>query len=384
MVHLLLIIIYLSFISLGLPDALLGAAWPTIYQDLGVPMARAGILSMLIAAGTILSSLFSDTLNRRLGTGKVVTLSAALTTGAMLGFSLSRSFPLLCLWTIPYGVGAGSVDAALNNYVAIHYKSRHMNWLHCMWGIGASIGPNIMGWALAGGSWSWMGGYRTVGLMQLALTAVLVLSLPLWSGGGGQGEAAPAGEPMSPEKALGIPGVVWICAALLFYCALEQTTGLWAGSYLVFHGGFTPQRAAKLSSLYFLGITAGRGLAGFLSFRLGDTQMIRLGEGVLLAGVIALLVPGGALPGLLLTGLGSAPLFPCMIHSTPRLFGAGRSQGIIGVEMAAAYLGTCLMPPLFGLLAQRFSVGLLPWYLLGACGLTVWSYELLLRRRGSR
>lgn len=383
MVHLLLIIIYLSFISLGLPDALLGAAWPTIYQDLGVPMARAGILSMLIAAGTILSSLFSDTLNRRLGTGKVVTLSAALTTAALLGFSTSRSFFLLCLWTIPYGVGAGSVDAALNNYVAIHYKSRHMNWLHCMWGIGASIGPNIMGWALAGGAWSWMKGYRTVGLMQLVLTAVLVLSLPLWSKGK-EREEATAGVPLSPGKALVIPGVIWICGALFFYCTLEQTTALWAGSYLVFHGGFTPQRAAELSSLYFLGITAGRGLAGFLSFRLGDIQMIRLGEGILLVGVIALLIPGAALPGLLLTGLGSAPLFPCIIHTTPRLFGAGRSQGIIGVEMAAAYVGTCLMPPLFGLLAQNISVALLPWYLLGACVLTVLCYELLLKRNGNR
>ena len=384
MFQLLLIIIYLSFISLGLPDSLLGAAWPTMYPQLAVPVSYAGIISLIIAAGTVVSSLQSDRLTRRFGTGRVTAFSVATTAVALFGFSVSSRFWQLCLWAIPYGLGAGSVDASLNNYVALHYKSKHMSWLHCMWGVGASAGPYIMGFVMThGGSWS--GGYRSIALIQIVLTAILFCSLPLWKGrpqvtdnAGNQVEA----KPLSLRQVLKIRGVKQVLVCFFCYCALEQTTGLWASSYLTLHKGVSPETAAGFASMFFLGITAGRALSGFLTMRLSDVQMIRLGQGLIGGGIVILLLPLGAaasLVGFVIIGLGCAPVYPCIIHSTPAHFGADKSQAIIGIQMACAYVGTCLMPPLFGLLAQHISVSLLPAYLLVFLVLMTVMHELLIR-----
>ena len=374
MVHLLLAVIYLSFISLGLPDALLGSAWPSMYGSFGVPVSYAGIISMIIALGTVVSSLQSDRLTRRFGTGWVTAASVAATAAALLGFSLSGSFWALCLWAVPYGLGAGSVDASLNNYVALHYASRHMSWLHCMWGIGASIGPYIMGAALTGG-YGWHMGYRAVALLQAALTAVLLLSLPLWkkqAKSGGGPESVPPDRPLSLGQIFRLPGAPEVMTAFFCYCAIEQTIGLWASSYLVLHLGLSSEAAAGFAGLFFLGVTIGRGASGFLTLRLSDTQMVRLGTAVLAASLAILLLPletgsalaeRAALAALLLAGLGCAPVYPCLIHATPAHFGAERSQAVIGVQMASAYVGTCLMPFLFGLIANHISAALFPLYL---------------------
>ena len=399
MFSLLLAIIYLAFISLGLPDALLGAAWPVMYPEFGTPVSYMGAVSMIIALGTIVSSLQSDRLTRALGTGKVTAASVGLTAAALFGFSVSHSFGELCLWAVPYGLGAGSVDASLNNYVALHYESRHMSWLHCMWGVGATLGPYAMGAALAGGH-GWDAGYRSVGIVQALLTGGLFFSLPLWKGKAAgtetenkkeakTGTAAEKGtdEALPLRRIVKISGAKEIMACFFCYCALEQTAGLWASSYLTLECGVPAETAAGFASLFFLGITAGRALSGFITMRLKDAQMIRLGQGIVGAGALILLVPGApalALGGLILIGLGCAPVYPCMIHSTPEYFGAERSQAVIGVQMASAYVGTCLAPPLFGLIAGRVSTALLPAYLLLFLLLMAVMYERLNRVTGKR
>lgn len=382
MIHLLLAVIYAAFISLGLPDSLLGAAWPSMYQGFGVPVSYSGIIFCIVSGGTVISSLLSDRLTRRLGAGRVTAISVAMTALALFGFSISGQFWMLCLWAVPYGLGAGSVDAALNNYVALHFSSRHMSWLHCMWGVGASVGPYIMGAALSGGA-GWPMGYRIISLIQLVLTCLIFLSLPLWKTGAGEGaQEEKGGEVLGLGKILGLPGAKEILIAFFCYCALEQTTGLWASSYLTLHKGVSPETAAGFASMFFLGITAGRALSGFLTMRLSDVQMVRLGQGLIGGGIVIMLLPLGAaasLAGFVIIGLGCAPVYPCIIHSTPAHFGADKSQAIIGIQMACAYVGTCLMPPLFGLIANHISVALLPWYLIAILALMIVMHELLIR-----
>ena len=389
MFQLLLGIIYLSFISLGLPDGLLGSAWPSIYPQFQVPVSYAGILSMIISLGTIVSSLQSDRLTRKLGTGKVTAVSVGITAAALFGFSVSSSFWMLCLWAIPYGLGAGSVDASLNNYVALHYESRHMSWLHCMWGIGAAGGPYIMGFALTRGM-SWNAGYRIVAVLQFLLTLILVFSLPLWKKrprtvvSGGKEAAA---RTLSLKEILRIPGAKEVFIAFFCYCALEQTAGLWASSYLHLFKGVPSETAAFYASMFYIGITAGRALSGFLTMRFSDVQMIRMGCGIIGAGGLILLLPLGAevsLAGLIVVGLGCAPVYPCIIHSTPEHFGAERSQAIIGVQMACAYVGSCLMPPLFGIIANHITVSLLPVYLLAILVLMAVMHEKLTEKTKRR
>lgn len=385
MFQLLLIIIYLSFISLGLPDALLGAAWPSIHQEFQVPVSYAGVISMIISVGTIISSLQSDRLTRKLGTGKVTAVSVVMTAVALFGFSISHSFVALCLWAIPYGLGAGSVDASLNNYVALHYESRHMSWLHCMWGIGASAGPYIMGYALTAG-WGWNSGYHIIAVLQIVLTAILLCSLPLWKQR--PAEVLQDGKvqnvkALSIREVLQLAGAREILVCFFCYCALEQTTGLWASSYLTLHKGVSADTAATFASMFYLGITVGRALSGFLTMKLNDVQMIRLGEVIIGIGVLVMLLPFGqslSLAGLILIGLGCAPVYPCVIHSTPAHFGADKSQAIIGIQMACAYVGTCLMPPVFGLIANHITVALLPVYLLIILVLMVIMHELLCKK----
>ena len=383
MVSLLLPIIYVAFISLGLPDSLLGSAWPSMYPQLGVPVSYAGIISMIISLGTIISSLNSDRLTRALGTGKVTAISVGMTAAALFGFSVSGQFWMLCLWAVPYGLGAGSVDAALNNYVALHYESRHMSWLHCMWGIGTMISPMVMGAALAGGM-PWTSGYRYIALFQILLTAVLFVSLPLWqkrtAGTSGE-EAAPTA--LTFGQVLHLPGAKEVMLCFFCYCALETTAGLWASSYLTLSRGVPAGTAASFASLFYIGITAGRAACGFLTLKFNDVQMIRMGQGILAVGVLALLVPGPqvlALAGLVLVGLGCAPIYPSIIHSTPDHFGAERSQAVIGIQMASAYVGNLAMPPLFGLLANNITPALFPFYLLVLLLLMVFMHEQLVRK----
>ena len=363
MIHLLLIIIYISFISLGLPDGLLGAGWPTMYPQLQVPVSYSGIIFFIICVGTVVSSLLSDRTIRRLGTGKMTTISASMTAIALLGFAFSNAFWQLCVWAIPYGLGAGGVDACLNNYVAVHYKSRHMSWLHGMWGLGASIGPYIMGAVLTGGQ-AWSNGYLYVGLIQLGLTIGLLFTLPLWKKPAQ--EQDPSAPPLKPSQVFALPGAKEILIAFFCYCALEQTVCLWSASYLTLHLHIHPESAASWASLFYLGITSGRFISGFITFKLNDTQMIRLGFAVLSVGIALVLLPLGlvcTLIGMVLIGLGCAPIYPCIIHSTPEHFGIENSQAMIGVQMASAYLGNCVMPPLFGLIANHVNIGLFPLYL---------------------
>jgi len=390
MTQLLLAIIYLAFISLGLPDSLLGSAWPTMYIQFDVPISYAGIISMIIAGGTIISSLQSDRLTKWLGTGKVTAISVAATAVALFGFSFSHSFWALCLWAIPYGLGAGSVDASLNNYVALHYESRHMSWLHCMWGVGATAGPYIMGIALSMGQ-GWNMGYRYIGIIQVILTSVLIFSLPLWKGRTEetkveelQTDPAENGKKvLSVREILKISGAREVMLCFFCYCALEQTAGLWASSYLTLHKGVSSEMAAIFASLFYIGITVGRAISGFITMKLNDIQMIRLGQGIIVAGIVAMILPGSnilAMAGLVLIGLGCAPIYPCVIHSTPAHFGADKSQAIIGVQMAFAYIGTMLMPPLFGMIARGISVALLPFYLFAILVVMIIMHELLTKK----
>ena len=353
-----------------------------MYPQLGIPFSYAGILSMIISLGTIVSSLNSDRLTRALGTGKVTALSVGMTAAALFGFSVSGQFWMLCLWAVPYGLGAGSVDAALNNYVALHYESRHMSWLHCMWGVGTTIGPMVMGAALSGGL-SWNSGYRYIALFQIALTAVLFCSLPLWHK---RSDAAPDGtvpKALTLPQVFALPGAKEVMLCFFCYCALETTAGLWASSYLTLVRQVPAQTAASFASLFYIGITVGRGVCGFLTLKLSDDQMIRLGFAVLGVGIAALLLPGAqvfALAGLVLVGLGCAPIYPSVIHSTPAHFGAQNSQAVIGIQMSSAYVGNLAMPPLFGLLANNITPALFPFYLLVFLVLMALMHRQLVRK----
>lgn len=365
MLTILLALIYLAFISLGLPDSLLGSAWPIMHLDLNVPVGNLGMVTMVISGCTILSSLLSEKLTRRLGTKIVTVCSVFLTAIALLGFSTASAFWMLPLWAIPYGLGAGAIDAALNNYVALHFNSRQMSWLHCFWGLGAMISPSIMGYALT--SSTWQSGYRIVGLVQLGIGIILLLTLPVWrifEDTAEETEKAPA---LGLVGALKVRGVVFVLLGFLCYCALESTAMLWASSYLVSVRGIGEETAATLAALFYIGMTAGRFIAGFISDRLGDRNMIRLGSCICCAGLVLLLIPTSsnipAMAGFLVAGLGCAPIYPCIIHSTPANFGADKSQAIIGIQMAFAYIGSTFMPPLFGLLASSLSMKLLPMYL---------------------
>lgn len=368
MFSLLLALIYVSFISLGLPDSLLGSAWPQMQESLGVSLSLGGVISFIITASTILSSLMSHQVIQRFGTGAVTMCSVALTALALFGFSLSNSFFALCLWAIPYGLGAGSVDAALNNFVALHYKAKHMSWLHCFWGIGATGGPYIMGLCLSRGM-GWQAGYRTISFLQMALTLILLLSLPLWKK---QELPLSGGETVRPQtpqwgKLLKRPGVKAALTAFFFYSALELTTGLWGSSYMVAVRGISAETAAKWISLFYLGITAGRFFSGFLTLRFSDAAMVRLGEGTAIVGILLMLLPLHNLflcLGLILTGLGCAPIYPSLLHATPQRFGKSLSQSLMGTQMAISYLGSTTMPPVSGFLSEKISMGLYPVLLL--------------------
>ncbi len=360
---LLLAVIYLAFISLGLPDSLLGSAWPTIRVDFGVPISYMGIVSMIIAGGTIISGLMSERLTKKFGTKAVTIVSVFLTAIALFGFSTATQFYHLCLWGIPYGLGAGAIDAALNNYVALHYKAKHMSWLHCFWGVGTIISPYVMSYALTHTVWT--DGYRTVSYIQLAIALIMVLTIPLWRINKTKSAEAESAPVLGLRGSLKIKGVPTLLLGFLAYCGAESTTMLWASSYLEGTRGASKEEAAALGSLFFIGITAGRFLSGFITDKLDDNKMIRIGTVIALLGIICIAVPVKeiTIAGFVIIGLGCAPVYPCIIHSTPENFGAENSQGIIGIQMASAYVGSTFMPPIFGLIANHISIYLMPLYI---------------------
>lgn len=361
----LLPIIYLAFISLGLPDSAIGSAWPTMAPDLGAGTSWVGGVTIIITAGTILSSLMSVRVVERFGTGKVTVASVVLTAAALLGFSASDAFWQLCLWAVPYGIGAGAVDAALNAYVALHYKSQHMSWLHCMWGIGASGGPMIMAACING--WSWGAGFLALGAVQAAIAVVLTLSLPLWR----ERRVLHHAEERRPARRsrrelLRMRGVLAVLVCFFCYNALETTCGTWAATYCVQARGIDAATAASWASLFYVGITLGRAVSGFVTMRVGDRDMIRLGQVLAAVGVVLVLLPAGnaaLLPGLVLIGVGCAPIYPAVIHATPARFGEDVALELTGMQMAFAYIGPLALSPFFGVLAQYVGAWLYPFYL---------------------
>lgn len=408
MYALLLAVIYLAFISLGLPDSLLGAGWPVMHEYFGVSLSSAGIVSMLISGGTIVSSLASERITKKLGTKYVTLISVALTSAALFGFSVSTHFFMICLWAIPYGLGAGSIDAALNNYVALHYNSRHMSWLHCFWGVGTIISPYVMSYALI--HYNWQTGYRTVACIQFAIAVVLLVTLKLWSinegvkikgatedrsysednneiessgldfteseginGDSRESDVIDKDVKINDDKVLGISGAMKIkgvpglLLGFMCYCAAESTCMLWTASYLIKMRGVSAEKAAAFASLFFIGITSGRFLAGFIATKMGDRNMIRLGTCIMALGIVLTAVPAlpdiVALAGFVVIGLGCAPVYPSIIHSTPANFGAENSQAIIGIQMASAYVGSTLAPPIFGVLSSVIGMWIMPVYI---------------------
>ena len=369
---LLLALIYVCFISLGLPDSLLGSAWPALHEEMNVPISYASVISLVICVGTILSSLFSDRLLRKFGAGKVTAVSVFLTAAALFGFSISGKFWMLLLWSIPYGIGAGGVDSILNNFVAVNYKAQHMSWLHCMWGLGASISPYIMSFSLVKLD-GWNRGYLIVSIIQITLSVFIFASLPIWKKGikstkeKAQREELKDTKPLSIKEVFKIKGALPCLMAFFSYCALEVTSSLWASSYFVERWEMSTETAAALGSMFYIGLTFGRFLNGFLAMKLGDHFLIRLGSGVILVGLIMLMIPiswAFSLIGFIIIGLGCAPVYPCIIHMTPNVFGEDKSQAMIGMQMAFAYTGFIIVPPIFGVIAEYVSISLMPFFIL--------------------
>lgn len=364
MYTLLLALIYLAFMSLGLPDSLLGSGWPVMHQELNIPVSYMGIISMTISGGTIISSLLSDKLTHKFTTRIVSVASVFLTVIALFGFSFSNSFWTLILFAIPYGLGAGTIDAALNNYIALHYTSKHMSWLHCFWGVGAIISPFVMSYALTNSTWH--NGYRIVGAMQLVIAVILLATLPVWK----------VNKKTSVEKeksvgllaALKIKGVPFLLIGFFAYCAAEATAMYWASTYFSEVKHIAAEQSSRFAALIYIGITVGRFLCGFVTDKLGDRKMILIGTGVLSCGILSLLIPTDYLVvsqiGFIVIGFGCAPIYPCIIHSTPANFGKKNSGAIIGIQMASAYVGTTLIPPLFGFLGNFIGFSIMPIYLL--------------------
>ncbi|MDD3412958.1 MAG: MFS transporter [Lachnospiraceae bacterium] len=367
MVTVLLVIIYIAFISLGLPDTIMGSAWPMIYQDLQVPISYAGVFTMIVSGGTILSSFFSEKLIRFFGTGKITAISVAMTAVSLLGICFAPNYVWICLLGIPMGLGAGSVDSALNNFVALHYEARHMNWLHGFWGIGATTGPMIMSLFLTREN-GWRKGYGTIGIMQILLVICLILSLPLWKKMSTSQEKEKEVEADTKiSTLLKLKGATPSLLSFLCYCAVESTTGLWGSTYLVMYKHVSAETAARWIATFYLGITIGRFLTGFISMYLDNKKMIRMGQLMIAAGVIMMIIPFSIyfqMIGLILIGLGCAPIYPAMLHETPIRFGAERSQGIMGIQMAVAYVGSTFMPPFFGFIATKTGFSILPLFLI--------------------
>lgn len=385
MYTLLIALIYLAFISLGLPDSLLGSGWPVIHAELDVPVSYMGIISMTISGGTIISSLVSDRVTKKFGTCAVTAASTALTALGLFGFWLSDSFWMLIVSSLPYGLGAGAIDAALNNYVALHYSSRHMSWLHCFWGVGTIASPFIMSYAIA--NMTWHAGYMIVGCIQLAIAVLIIATRPVW-------KATARGEPQARrggtglKSALMVKGVPFLLIAFFAYCAAEATAMYWASTYFAEVKAIGAERAAQFASLFYIGMTAGRFVSGFVTDRLGDRKMIAIGTCILTVGIIVLFLPiegeAAALSAFIVIGLGCAPIYPSIIHSTPSNFGLENSGAIIGIQMASAYVGSTFIPPLFGLLGNHLGFGIMPAFLIVFFALMIVMAELTFRTAAKR
>lgn len=384
MYSLLLVLIYIAFISLGLPDSLLGSGWTVMHAEMNVPISYMGIISMIISGGTIVSSLLSDKLTRKLSTKIVTVGSVFLTVIALFGFSFSTKFWMLIAFAIPYGLGAGAIDAALNNYVALHYSSKSMSWLHCFWGVGTIVSPFVMSYALTYSVWNT--GYRIVGFLQLGIALLLLLTLPVWKVN--KDTSASSGKSIGLIKALKIKGVPFLLVGFFAYCAAEATTMNWASTYFSTVKNMPAEQAARLASLFYIGITVGRFLCGFITDKLGDKKMIELGTGVLLCGVVLLFIPTEYIIvsqiGFIIIGLGCAPVYPCIIHSTPSNFGEENSGAIIGIQMASAYVGSTFIPPLFGLLGGILGYKIMPIYILAFFVLMIVMVEMTFKITGKK
>lgn len=364
----LLMMIYLSFISLGLPDSMLGSAWPAMNVSLNAPLWGAGLVQMLISFCTIISSLNSAKLIRRFGTGKLTAISVATTALALLGFSLAKNYAFLLLMAVPLGLGAGAVDAGLNNYVALHCEAKHMSWLHCFWGVGTIIGPMILSAVLRVGG-SWATGYRAVGLIQCAVSALLFATLGMWKRGNIQQEEYGA-KALSVWEVLSLPGAKAGMVTFLCYCAVESTLGLWGATYISQVRGVDEATAASFGAMFYIGITVGRAISGFMAMKLLPKQMVRVGQTLLALGCIFMMIPAGSTLsgiGLVVCGLGCAPIYPNIIQDTPVNYGTENSQAAIGVQMAFAYVGSTFLPSIFGALAGVDGYGLLPYFAISIC-----------------
>lgn len=380
MASLLLVIIYIAFISLGLPDSVIGSIWPIMHNDLNVPVSYAGLLTLIISISTIGSSLLSDYINSKFKPGHIIFVSVLLTGLSLLSFSFINNFYMLCIFSIPYGFGAGCIDATLNNYVANNYKSKHMNWLHAMWGIGASIGPFIMGLVLTN-NFHWHNGFLVLAILQIVFSFVMFISLPLWKKN--KNEENEKREPIPMKKLLSINGLYALLLVFIAYCALEQSVILWASTYFVENNHIDASTAAFLGSLFVVGITVGRIISGFLSIKFNDKSLIRFGFVlILISNILIMLNLKDYLTFgcIVLMGLGCAPIYPCMMHAIPIYYGKNNSQAIIGLQMASAYIGVSVMPFIFGFIASNISVKLLPYYLFVFLVIMVIAHEVIIKK----
>ena len=379
----LVIIIYIAFISLGLPDSMLGAAWPVMYLDFNVPISSAGYISMIVCLGTVISSINYSRISKRFSTGTITAVSVVMTALALLGFSFVSVFPLILLLALVLGLGAGAVDAGLNNYVALHFKARAMCFLHAFWGLGTIVGPFLLSYIFSR-NLSWRLGYLTIGSVQLCVSILLFATLFLWKGEK-KSERRTEGKSnsLTQKSVLKKPGAIATLIGFFSYCSMENTAMLWSATFLVSSRGFSESFAAQSAGLLFWGMTIGRIISGIISERMGDRKMIAIGEAfIAISIVLTLTIPEQFSPiALFLLGLGFGPIYPSMIHQTPEYFGEEGSSAIIGLEMASAYVGSMFMPPIFGAIGRATSMAVFPLFLLFFLAVNIIAVETKRRRR---
>lgn len=377
MYSLLIAVIYLIFISLGLPDSLLGSGWPAMHAAFSVPSSYAGYVSMAISFMTIISALLSPMMIKRFHTKWIVIVSIFLTVMGLIGFSISTSYAMLFVFAVPYGMGAGAIDASVNHYVANNYSGSVMNFLHCFYGVGAVISPNIMAVALSKASWN--EGYRWTAYIQIFILLICIISLPLWKKNESDSNKQEE-EVARIREALKRPGVVLTLIAFFAYCSGEATCFLWTSSYFAgVKEGLTDHLIASFGSLIFGGLMLGRLISGFVSNRLGDRMLIRIGIFVEVVGILLVMIPVAsfipAAIGFVIIGTGMGPVYPAIQHMAPTNFGERYSAAVIGLQMASAYIGSTFMPMIFGNIQEKIGIGIMPFYLLIFAVLNIWMLE---------
>lgn len=377
MYSLLIAVIYLIFISLGLPDSLLGSGWPAMHAAFSVPSSYAGYVSMAISFMTIISALLSPIMIKRFHTKWIVIVSIFLTVMGLIGFSISTSYAMLFVFVVPYGMGAGAIDASVNHYVANNYSGSVMNFLHCFYGVGAVISPNIMAVALSKASWN--EGYRWTAYIQIFILLICIISLPLWKKNESDSNKQEE-EVAGIREALKRPGVVLTLIAFFAYCSGEATCFLWTSSYFAgVKEGLTDHLIASFGSLIFGGLMLGRLISGFVSNRLGDRMLIRIGIFVEVVGILLVMIPVAsfipAAIGFVIIGTGMGPVYPAIQHMAPTNFGERYSASVIGLQMASAYIGSTFMPMIFGNIQEKIGIGIMPFYLLIFAVLNIWMLE---------